>query len=59
VPPSADELAIKRRIDELYTAYPFYGSRKIAAVLGLSRKRVQRHTLAPALQVQVCARPST
>ena len=25
--PSAEELALKRRIDELYTAYPFYGSR--------------------------------
>jgi putative transposase len=43
VPPSAVELAIKRDIDELYTAYPFYGSRKIAAVLGLNRKLVQRH----------------
>ena len=40
--PSPEELALKRRIDELYTAYPFYGSRKIAAVLGLNRKRVQR-----------------
>src|SRR5260370_31858426 len=37
-----DELALKRRIDELYTAYPFYGSRKIAVVLGLNRKLVQR-----------------
>ena len=43
LPPSAQELAIKRRIDELYTEYPFYGSRKIAAVLGLNRKLVQRH----------------
>jgi putative transposase len=43
VPPSAEELALKRRIDELYTAYPFYGSRKIAVVLGLHRKLVQRH----------------
>ncbi len=40
--PSPDELALKRRIDELYTAYPFYGSRKIAVVLGLNRKLVQR-----------------
>jgi len=30
VPPSPRELAIKRRIDEIYTACPFYGSRKIA-----------------------------
>ena len=28
-PPSADDLEIKRRIDELYTAHPFYGSRKL------------------------------
>jgi putative transposase len=41
--PSAEELALKRRIDELYTDYPFYGSRKIAVILGLNRKLVQRH----------------
>jgi putative transposase len=29
VGPSAEEIATKRRIDELYTARPFYGSRKI------------------------------
>lgn len=39
---------MKRRIDELYTAYPFYGSRCISAHLrreGLqvNRKAVQRH----------------
>jgi len=47
LPPSAEELLIKRRIDEIYTAYPFYGSRKITAVLGaemvINRKAVQRH----------------
>ena len=26
VPPTAEELHIKRRIDEIYTARPFYGS---------------------------------
>jgi hypothetical protein len=41
LPPSPEELALKRRIDKLYTAYPFYGSRKIAAVLKLNRKRLQ------------------
>lgn len=46
--PSAAEVALKHRIDELYTAYPFYGSRRITAHLrreGLSinRKAVQRH----------------
>lgn len=33
VPPSAEEVAIKHRIDEIYTAYPFYGSRRIAVQL--------------------------
>jgi len=46
-PPSAEEVAIKHRIDELYTAYPFYGSRKIAKALCppfvVNRKAVQRH----------------
>ncbi len=48
VSPSAHEIAIKHRIDELYTAHPFYGSRRLTACLqreGLSinRKAVQRH----------------
>lgn len=47
VPPSGRELAIKRRIDELYTACPFYGSRKIAVILqpefGVSRPTVQAY----------------
>jgi putative transposase len=47
VPPSAEEVAIKHRIDEIYTQYPFYGSRRITAVLrrdmAINRKAVQRH----------------
>lgn len=47
VPPSLEELYLKRRIDEIYTAYPFYGSRKITAELRketvINRKAVQRH----------------
>ena len=47
VPVSAEELAIKRRIDELYTASPFYGSPKITAQMnaegwGINHKRVER-----------------
>ena len=47
-PPSGEELAIKHRIDELYTEYPFYGSRKMTAQLQregmeINRKAVQRH----------------
>jgi len=45
--PSARELAIKRRIDEVYTARPFYGSRRIAVTLrpefGVSRPTVQAY----------------
>jgi putative transposase len=33
---------LMRRIDELYTNYPFYGSRRIADELSVNRKRVQR-----------------
>jgi len=47
VPPSPRELAIKRRIDEIYTAHPYYGSRKIAVILrpefGVSRPTVQTY----------------
>lgn len=32
-PPSAAEVALKHRLDEIYTATPFYGARKIAAQL--------------------------
>lgn len=46
-PPSPRELAVKRRIDEIYTRYPFYGSRKITALLrpefGVSRPTVQSY----------------
>jgi len=47
-PPRAAEVRIKHRLDELYTAHPYYGSRRLAAQLrrdGLivSRKAVQRH----------------
>lgn len=46
--PSAQEIGLKHRIDEIYTDYPFYGSRRIAAQLrregrSINRKAVQRH----------------
>lgn len=44
---SERELMIKHRIDELYTRYPFYGSRRITAELRqemrINRKTVQRY----------------
>ncbi len=48
VRPSAEEIAIKHRIDEIYTKYPFYGSRRITVQLHreetlINRKAVQRH----------------
>lgn len=47
VPVSESELWLMRRVDELYTAWPFYGSRKITEELkreghGINRKHVQR-----------------
>jgi len=39
---SAENLALMRSIDEQYLKTPFYGSRKLAELLGVSRKRVQR-----------------
>ena len=46
-PVSADDLAVMRRMDELHLAWPFYGSRRMAAVLrregwSVNRKRAKR-----------------
>ena len=48
VPPSPEELLLKRHIDELFTARPFYGVRKITAQLRkdgclVNHKAVARH----------------
>jgi len=48
VGPSAQEIAIKHRLDELYTQFPFYGSRRMTAVLlqegcSISRPTVQKY----------------
>jgi putative transposase len=47
VPVSDNDLALMRRMDELYVAAPFYGSRRMVAVLrgkglAVNRKRVRR-----------------
>ena len=62
-PPSADELRVKRRIDEIYTAWPFYGSRRIHEQLGregqiVNRKAVQRHMQEMGL-IAIGPRPGT
>lgn len=46
--PSTAEVALKHRIDEIYTRWPFYGSRRITVVLhqegmAVSRPTVQRY----------------
>jgi putative transposase len=47
VPVSVDDLAVMRRMDGLHLAWPFYGSRRMAAVLrregwAVNRKRAKR-----------------
>lgn len=39
---SQEELDLRRQIDELYTEHPYYGSRRIAKILNVNRKKVQR-----------------
>jgi putative transposase len=39
---SIDEITLKHRIDEIYTEHPHYGSRRIAHILNVNRKKVQR-----------------
>ena len=48
VGPSPEEVLLKRRIDEIYTAWPFYGVRRITAQLKregvvANHKAVARH----------------
>src|SRR5512138_944698 len=47
VPPSEREVAIKRRIDEIYTERPYYGSHRITQELrsefGMARSTIQRY----------------
>ena len=50
VGPAALELALKHRIDEIYTQRPFYGSRRMIVTLQregqeVNRKRIQRYML--------------
>jgi len=45
VPPSSEEVALKHRMDEIYTRWPFYGSRRITAVLNQEGRAVSRLTV--------------
>lgn len=58
-----ENLALMQRIDAIYTAHPFYGSRKIAAVLNregrpVNRKRSQRLMRLMGIQ-SVAPKPNT
>jgi len=62
-PVSADDLAVMRRIDELYLASPFYGSRRMTAVLrregwAVNRKRARRLMRVMALEA-IYQKPNT
>lgn len=45
--PSLQDVRIKHRIDAVYTAHPYYGSRRLTVILkpefGVNRKAVRRH----------------
>ena len=45
VEPSPREVGIKHRIDEIYTAYPFYGSRRITQQLRREGQIIDRETI--------------
>src|SRR5260370_37159432 len=47
VMPPAEELALKRRIDEIYTAHPFYGVRRITARLRREGVAVNHQAVPP------------
>jgi putative transposase len=58
-----DDLAVMRRMDELHLAYPFYGSRRLAAALRrdgwlVSRKRIKRLMRVMAMET-IYQKPST
>ena len=62
-PASPDDLAVMRRMDELHLASPFYGSRRMTAVLRreswlVNRKRVQRLMRVMGLQA-IFQKPNT
>jgi len=63
VPVSTDDLAVMWRMDELHLAYPFYGSRRLAATLRpdgwlVSRKRIKRLMQVMAMET-IYQKPST
>jgi putative transposase len=50
VPPSSEEVALKHRIDEIYTAHCYYGYRRIAAQLHREGQPINQKTVARYMQ---------
>lgn len=46
VPPSAEEVRLKHRIDEIYTAHPYYGYRRVTAQLHREALAINEKTVA-------------
>ena len=63
VPPSPREVAVKHRIDEIYTARPFYGSRRIAEQLRREGEVIKRETVRQYMREMgisgICPGPNT
>ena len=49
-PESTENLRLLRELDQLYRERPFYGSRKMAVVLAVNRKRIQRLMRIPGIE---------
>src|SRR5438132_10650143 len=49
-PPAAREIAIKHRIDAIYTDHPFYGARRMSHTLGLEGLVIDRKTVRAYMQ---------
>lgn len=54
-----ENLDLMRQIDEVYTRWPFYGSRKLALELGVNRKRMQRLMRIMGIEGVGCRRRTT
>ena len=59
---SVEELEMKNQIDEIYTKYPFYGSRRVMALIKkrkeeINHKRIEAYMQEMGLQA-ICPKPN-